>query len=259
MNFKIIISSFIVIAITVSFVFFRNSTTSKYTKNTLIVGTVADYAPFVSVNAQGELEGFDIDVAKKLAQKMNRELILKDLGSMTPLFISLEQESIDAIIWAISITQERLKRVNFVRYQGENTTAYSLLFWEKIPTDITSIDDMKNMIICVEPTSAQDVVLNKYPFIIKKFSEKVDDALLNIQYGKADAAFVEPAIARKFKARYPTIQILDVPLDEENQVHGMGIAIKQNNTTLTEEIQKNITELQQEGIIKELEKKWNLS
>jgi ABC-type amino acid transport substrate-binding protein len=115
------------------------------------------------------------------------------------------------------------------------------------------------MTICVEQTSSQDAVLNNYPSIIKKFNEKVDDALLNIQYGKADAAFVEPAIAQKFKNKYPEIQIMDVPLDEKDQVQGMGIAIKQNNRTLAKDIQKGITELQQEGVIKELEQKWNIS
>jgi len=245
--------------IIVSFIFLRNITSLNNKNDTLTIGTVGNYAPFVSINAQGEYEGFDIDVAQELAQKMGKKLILKDLGSMAPLFISLEQGSVDAIIWAISITKERLKKVNFVRYQGENTTAYSLIFWQTIPTKINSINDMNNMTICVEPTSAQEAVLNKYPLINKQFTEKVDDALLNIQYAKADAALVEPAIAQKFKNKFPEIQIMNVPLAEEDQVLGMGIAIKKSNPTLTKIVQENISKLQEEDIINKLEKKWNIS
>lgn len=259
MKFKTIISLFIAAIITIYFVSFKNFAVSNNKSDTLTVGTAANYAPFVSINAQGEYEGFDIDVAKKIAEKLGKKLVLKDLGSMAPLFISLEQENIDAIMWGLSITQERLKKVIMINYQGESTTAYSLLFWKTVPTGISTIKDMNGMTICVEPTSSQDAVLDNYPLINKKFNEKVDDALLNIQYGKADAAFVEPAIAKKFKTKYPEIQILDVPLDEKDQVQGIGIAIKQNNLALAEEIQKNITALQQEGIIEELEKKWNIS
>lgn len=245
------------VAVLGGYMLFKKNVSQK-NDTTIIVGTVADYAPFVSINAQGELEGFDIDVANALAQKMGKQVIIKDLGSMTSLFIALEQGSIDAIIWALSITQNRLNKVAMVRYQGETVTSYPLIFWDKIPAGITSINDMNGMTVCVEPASSQDVVLSKYTFINKKPTEKVDDALLNIQYGKADAAFVEPAIAKKFKKKYPEIQILDVQLNPEDQVQGIGIALKKNNSALIDQIQKAVTALQSEGIIKKFEEKWNI-
>ncbi|HLJ31538.1 MAG TPA: transporter substrate-binding domain-containing protein [Candidatus Babeliales bacterium] len=257
MNFKTLLCTGI--AVIVCFIFVQNFISSNNRKDTLIIGTTADYAPFVSINAQGEYEGFDIDIAIQLAEKMGKQLIIKDLGSMSPLFISLEQETIDAIIWGLSITQERLEKVILIRYQGEYTTSYPLIFWKNIPEKISTIQDMQNMTVCVEAGSSQDAVLNNYPFINKKYKERVDDALLDIQYAKADAALVEPAIARKFKNKYPEIQVIDVPLAPKDQVQGIGIAIKQSNINLAEEIQKNIMALQQEGVITQLEQKWNIS
>lgn len=49
--------------------------------NDLIVGTTSGYAPYVSINAEGEYEGFDIDVAKALADKLGRKLVIKDFGT----------------------------------------------------------------------------------------------------------------------------------------------------------------------------------
>jgi ABC-type amino acid transport substrate-binding protein len=259
---KIISSVFIVCSLLLAslgiIVWFKNAP-SQNNLNTLTVGTAAGYAPFVSVNKQGEYEGFDIDVAQALAQKMGKKLVLKELGSMTSLFMALEQGSIDAIIWALSITQDRLKKVSMINYQGELTTEYPLIFWQKIPSGISTINDMKGMAVCVEPTSAQDTVLNKYPFIIKKSTEKVDDALLNIQYSKADAAFVEPAIAKKFKNKYSEIQIMNVPLAPEDQVQGMGIAIKKNNNALIQQVEQAVNTLKRDGSIKQFEKKWNIT
>jgi len=231
---------------------------SQSSETDLILGTVGSYAPFVSVNAQGEYEGFDVDVAKALAKQLNKKLVLKDLGSMTSLFMALDQGSIDAAIWALSITSKRLEKVAMINYQGEATTSYPLLFWQKIPAGVSSIDDMRGMTVCVEPNSAQADALSKYDFLTIKPTEKVDDALLNIQYGKADAAFVEPAIATKFKNKYPEIQIVDVALAPEDQVQGIGIAIRKDKGDLIDSITKAVAQLKADGIIQSLEKKWGI-
>jgi ABC-type amino acid transport substrate-binding protein len=257
-NKNLIITSLLVIGAIGIYLFLNQKSITSNSNDTLVVGTAAGYAPFVSINAQGEYEGFDIDVARALAKQMNRKLEIKDMGSMTSLFMALEQGSIDVIIWAMSITQDRLKKIAMIRYQGEDTLSYPLIFWNKIPQGVNSISDMQDKTICVEPTSAQDIALSRYGFINKMTTEKVDDALLNIQYGKADAAFVEPAIAKKFKNKYPQIQIMDIPLGQEDQVRGMGIAIKQNNNQLIQEVERAVGALRSSGTILTFEKKWDI-
>jgi len=229
-----------------------------FVKKRLVVGMAAGYAPFVSVNPTGEYEGFDIDIAWALAKELNRELVLQDLGSMTTLLTALDQNKIDTIIWGMSITAERLKNLNMVHYQGANTTSYPLMFWEKVPAGVTTLADLNGQVVCVEPNSSQDGVLSKFAQINKLEIEKVDDALLNLQYGKAVAALVEPAIAKKFKAKYPQIQILDVPLDQDDQVRGIGIVLKPENQNLISEIQAAVQNLKTSGVITSLEQKWGI-
>lgn len=258
MKRKIIIFLALSVLILSSIYFYKKFQPIQQDTKTFVIGTAAGYAPFASINAQGDYEGFDIDIANSLAQELDKQLVIKDLGSMAPLFIALEQGSIDAIIWGLSITQERLNKVAMIRYAGEQIISYPLIFWEKIPASITSINDMRTMTIAAEPASAQERVLRKYSFITIKPTEKIDDALLNIQYGKADAAFVEQAIANKFKKIYPQIQILEVPLVPEDQVVGIGIAIKKENTALINQIQAAIDQLNRDNRIKQLEQKWNI-
>lgn len=257
MNYqKIIISASMLIIGIASYAFFRQTTQNN---DQFIVGTTAAYAPWVSINLQGEYEGFDVDVMNGLAQQMGKKLILKDLGSMTSLFAALDQGSINAIIWGISITQDRQKKVAMIRYQGETVSSYPLIFWKSIPTNIRTIEDMQDKTICVEPASSQEAALSKYSFIKPLFVEKVDDALLNIQYGKADAALVEPAIAKKFKKKYPEIQILEVPLAPEDQVQGVGVVLKKNNTPLIDQVQQAVDALKEAGVIAQLEQKWGIA
>jgi arginine transport system substrate-binding protein len=246
------------ISVLMLLLFFGLGSRQKHDGNNIVFGIATGYAPFISINQNGECEGFDIDVAYEIGKQLNKKTEFQDLGSTTSLFVALQEGMIDAIIWGLSITKERQKKVKMIQYQGETVTAYPLLFWEKIPDNIKSISDMAGMTICVEAHSSQEAVLDRYPGIMKKSVEKVDDALLNIQYKKADAAFVEPAIAQKFKKKFPELILLDVPLVAEDQVHGIGIAVLYRNEELTEKIERAIAAMKRSGIIETLEKKWGI-
>jgi len=256
MKLKLLLTTFLITLLGSYYLLKQNAPSDN---NTLVIGTAAGYAPWVSINEQGIYEGFDIDVIQNIAQTMNKRLIIKDLGSMTSLLIALKQGMIDGIIWGMSITKDRQANMAMVRYQGEKITSFPLLFWQTIPKGIKSITDMKNKTICVEPASSQETVLNTYDFITKTYTEKIDDALLAIQYGKADAALVEPAIAKKFKARYPELQTLEVPLNEVDYVSGVGICIKKENNELINAVTQAVEILNNNGTLKTLEEKWDLA
>lgn len=224
-----------------------------------IVGMSSGYAPYVSTNEQSDYEGFDIDIAHALADSMGKQLVLEDLGSMPALFIALDQGRIDAIIWGLEMTKERMEKVTMVHYYGDPTRSYPLVFWGKIPNNISTLADLQGKTVCVEAGSSQDGVLSKHPEVIRLAVEKVDDALLNIQYGKADAALIDPTLAKKFKRIYPTLQLLDLPLNPHDHVQGIGIAVKKNNSALVDQLQKALTQLKNTNIISELEQKWAMA
>jgi len=250
--------SVVLLAISIGSYFYFTQKNSSQNSNELIIGIAAGYAPWVSINPQGEYEGFDIDFTRALAERMGKKLVLKDLGCMTSLFTALEQGKVDGIVWGMSITKDRLKKFAMVNYQGELVTSYPLMFWKTIPVGITSIVDMNGKTVCIEPTSSQESVLRKYDRISQLPTEKVDDALLNIQYGKADAALVEPAIAQKFKNKFPEIQILDVRLDDADQVAGVGVVIQKDNSGMINQIAQAVAALKATGVIAQFEQKWNM-
>ena len=117
---------------------------------------------------------------------------------------------------------------------------------------------MKEKTVCVEPASSQEVVMQSYPDVKRLSVDKVDDALLNLRYGKADAALVEPAIAKKFMAKYPEIKSIDIQLPEENIVKGVGICVGLENKKLTAELKEAVQKLESEGLIAASEKKWGI-
>lgn len=229
--------------------------------NDLIVGTTSGYAPYVSINAEGEYEGFDIDIAKALASKLNRRLVIKDFGSMPALILALKQNKADILIWSISITQERQKQMAMVYYQGEKVASLPLLFWGEIPENIKSLEDMANnpnAVISVEAGSFQENILLSIPGLNLKQVDKVSDAILELKYGKSQAALIDNSLKPIYTEKFPKLKSLTINLPESKQSTGQGICINSNNKDLIAAIQKTVDEFFSDGTIANLESKWKL-
>ncbi|MBS0620521.1 MAG: transporter substrate-binding domain-containing protein [Verrucomicrobia bacterium] len=228
-------------------------------EETFTVGTTSGYAPYVSLNSRGEYEGFDIDLAKLISEKLGKKLVIKDLGSMPSLMLGLKQKKVDALIWAISITEERQKQMEMVYYQGEKITEMPLVFWGKIPENVKGpqdIDPKKS--VCVEAGSYQEQVLKSFSGINLKNVDKISDALLEIKFGKSIAIAVDNSLVSFVKEQSPELRVLYFPLERGQQSLGNGICIDKSNPALAGKIQKAVDELTQEGKIRELEEKWKM-
>lgn len=228
--------------------------------NPFVVGTTSGYAPFVSLNEKGEYEGFDIDLANLLAKKLNRKLVIKDLGSMPSLMIGLKQGKVNALIWGISITEARSKQMDIVYYQGEKITTLPMIFWESIPANLNELKDLSNSSsICVETGSYQESVLERYESLKLKNVDSINDVLMELKFGKASAAPIDNSLVNVTQKRFPQIRVKYFDLPKDAQSLGNGICINKNNAELTDQVAKAVKELREEGKIRELEVKWNLA
>lgn len=227
-------------------------------EETFVVGMTSGYAPFVSLNEKGEYEGFDIDLSNELSQKMGKKLILKDLGSMPSLMLALKQGKIDAIIWAVSITEERQKTLEMIYYQGEQVVEMPLLFWGEAPDEIKTLSDLQGKSLCVEAGSYQESVLKKVEGIQLKYLEKVADAVLDLKYKKSLATCVDSSLVPRLTSQFPNLQKILLPLPPEDRSLGNGICIDKKNAKLAKQVKQAVEELKKEGKIGELEKKWGL-
>src|SRR5436190_19464360 len=105
-------------AMTLLYVVARRKENRAVQRPALVLGTMSGWPPYVSVNQQGEYEGFDIDVAHIIANKMNSQLVIKDMDTVA-LLGALDQNKVDFLMTGLCITNERLKRIAMVHYTGE--------------------------------------------------------------------------------------------------------------------------------------------
>jgi ABC-type amino acid transport substrate-binding protein len=174
--------------------------------------------------------------------------------------LSLEQGKVDLVIWAVSITLERNKKMEMVYYQGEKVMEMPFLFWGKVPEGIHSMEDLgkDRDAVSVEAGSFQENVLTKYPQVRLKQVEKITDAIMEIRFGKSKAAMADPSLISELTAQFPELKVLRLPLKPEDYSLGNGICIKKSNQQLAGEIKKAVEQLILEDKVVELEKKWRL-
>lgn len=224
---------------------------------TIIMGTMSGWPPYVSMNELGIYEGFDIDVAQEIAGRLNKKLVIKDMDTAY-LIQALQQGSVDFIMTGLDITYERLQKIAMVPYQGEPITSLPLIFWQTIPSGVKKLEDLSSIpgaIVCVEPGSSQEPILESFKgFEIKRVDPL--GSILEIQYGKALATLLEPALFQSLKKKYPELVSIAVPLDEKNKIIGCGIGVKKENTKLLTKINTLIAALKKEGFLTEKEKQW---
>ena len=80
----------------------------------LVVGAYPANPPWEAKNERGEFEGFEVDLVRAIAKKLNRDVELQDLGFQA-LFAATSSGRIDLAISTITITPERLKTQAFTQ------------------------------------------------------------------------------------------------------------------------------------------------
>jgi ABC-type amino acid transport substrate-binding protein len=257
--FIIIAISVIAAGIGASFYFLKNKH-NTVGDITLVVGLINDYAPWSFLDRDGELRGFDVDIAKKMAEVMHKHLHLYD-KPIQQLWVDLEKEEIDIIIAPLDITSKRKELYTMIYYHGQPIKEYPLLFWKEIPANIKTIEDLKNQqnrSICVQPGTQQEAFLQTFYFVVLVPINNVLDIIRNLEYGQVAAAMVAPEIDSAIEKQYPNIKVLQIPVGPEYQSEGKGMVVKKEEKKFAIEIQRIVDDLQKEGFFKEMEKKWGL-
>ena len=146
------------------------------------IGVEGAYPPFSSVEKDGTLIGFDIDIARALCEEIGAECVLvpQDWDGIIPALLARKY---DAIIASMSITEERKKKVAFSdKYY--NTPAK---FARKKGSGITiSKAGLKGKTVGVQRATTHD------NFITAEFGDSV-----NIKrYGTQDEAYLDAIAGR---------------------------------------------------------------
>lgn len=164
---------------------------------TLDVMTSSGYPPFEYLDDEGNLAGYDIDLANFIAKELNYELNWED-AAFDQLIVNLSQGRIDFAIAAITPSPDRAETIDFstVYYDGADIV---LLFKES--DNYQSLEDLKGLTIAAQNGTVQAEIIEKMEDegAIKKayFVDYPATAMEALKKNKINAILIEKSVADK--------------------------------------------------------------
>jgi arginine/ornithine transport system substrate-binding protein len=216
------------------------------------------YEPFTFKTGDGKPTGFDVDVANALCEQIKRkcEFVEQVWDSMIP---GLNAKKYDVIISSMSITDDRLKEVDFTdKYY--NTPSRIVLKKSVKFTDIASIKGKKIGVLkgstqekyAMGELKAAGVVVNSY--------EAQDQVYLDIKSGRLDgtvADYLEVSGGFLSKPEGANYTLVGPDLKEPKYFgYGAGIALRKGEDKLKGELNEAIKAIRANGTYKTLNDKY---
>ena len=240
----------------------------------LVVATSPDFPPFESLDKAGNVIGWDIDVAKALAEKLGVELEIQKM-EFDAVLSSVAAGKVHIGMAGISNTAKRDESVDFSLNVFDSS---QMIIVRADNTSINGPMDLAGKTVAVQAGTIGNwlaemdedyaynfdddgnVLLDEPILGAPKTVTKLSSGLMAIQQvknGQADAVILDklPAktIVEKLNAEGGNqLKILDMSVYDD----AYAFAIGEGNTALKAWIDEVLTELKEDGFFEELNSKW---
>lgn len=225
---------------------------------TVRVATEGAYPPFNSVDSSGQLEGFDVDIAKALCKEMGVEctLVIQDWDGLIP---GLLAKKFDAIIASMSITEERKQKVDFTDKYYVSPARFVARKDAKIEI---SKAGLKGKTVGVQrATIHENFVRDNYgdSVQIKSYATQ-DEANMDLTAGRVELVIADATVLQG--------GFLDTPAGKDYAFigpsftaakwfgEGIGIAIRKGDDDLKEMFNKAIQAIRNNGVYQKINAKY---
>jgi len=223
----------------------------------IIVGTGTQFPNVCFIDKKGKLTGYDVELVRKIDEKLPEYKFEFKTMEFSNLLISLETNKIDFIAHQMEVNEERQKKFLF------NSEPYNIfplhVTVKQDNNEINSIKDLKGKKVIVSPTSNSAVFIEKYNkehnagIQIVYAGNGPDSTINQIKTGRADATITTPF----------SVDFLNKQVDAQEKVVGEPLLnskvyflLRKNETPLQKRIDEALVELKKEGVVGELSKKW---
>ncbi len=214
----------------------------------LIMATNATFPPYEFVE-NGEYEGIDVEIAGKIAEELNLELVIEDV-EFGSIIAGVESGKYDMGMAGMTVTDERKESVNF-------SETYAVAVQSVIVpagSDIKSIDDISaDTKIGVQQDTTGDIyATDDYGDEAIVRYKAGPDAVQALASGKVDCVIIDKEPAKAYVAANDGLELLESAYAQEEY----AICVAKGNDELLEKINTALTKLKSDGTIDEIVSKY---
>ena len=210
---------------------------------TLTVAISPDFAPMefvdTSKTGQDQYVGFDITLAKYIAQEMGRTLVLKPM-SFDACQVAVQTGTVDMSISGFSVTAERAENYNLSDYYcaGENETEQSIITTKENEGKWTKAEDFAGLTVGAQTASLQMNLCNEQlpdTVTIKEFSD-IGVAVEALRNGNIDALAVAKGNGDAIIANNDSLAFTGFEFVVSEEAENNVILLKKGNDALTKQV-----------------------
>ena len=230
--------------------------TSALAQDTVRIGTEGAYAPFNYTDADGQLKGFDIDIANALCEEMEVtcEFVTQDWTGIIP---ALQANKYDAIIASMSITDERRSQVDFTdKYYN---TPPALAVSADSPLTEASLDALDGLTVGAQASTTHSIYAEeKLEGAEVRLYETPAEYQADLEAGRIDAVIDDVVVLTEYvDAAGGKVKLLGtLTPDPVINGEGAGIALRKGEDELREKFNAAIAAIRENGTYEEIQAKY---
>ena len=246
-------------------VIFAGLVTSAQTadKQKLIIATEGAYPPYNLVAADGTLQGFDVDFAKAVCEKINAdcEIVKQDWDGIIPALLA---KKYNVIIASMAIRPERAEKVDFTIPYYMAPTALIATKASGIKAGADGFVDPASVagkkIGVARATGFEKYAKENWPKADIVVYDNSPNADLDLVSGRLDARFDDYILMSqsvlKSEISGDLEQVGKIYPEKLMGSDGEGIAVRKGETVLRESINKAILDMRADGTYKKINDKY---
>jgi polar amino acid transport system substrate-binding protein len=221
---------------------------------TLNVGMSADQPPMTARNRNGGLMGYDVDLARAMANAMRVQLEIKVMP-FSELIAALEKDEIDMIISNMSITPERAEQVTFLgpyMMAGKSILTRNSILAQAQESGAFNREDLK--LVAIENSTSAVFISEAAPQAQLLTVEQNEAGVEMVIKGEADAMIADMAVAKLAVLRHPNAGL--ATLKEPLTLEPVGIAVSKDDPQFQNLVDNYLDAYGKTGLLAGLRKKW---
>ena len=184
---------------------------------------VSLFEPWVIKNQKGNLDGYEVQIAKQLAKDMGVKPEFKVL-EWEDLIETLEAKQIDIIIAGMAITPERALRINFSNpYASSGISIAACIAQTKNMNALDELNNSKVTIGAVSNTVSEQLAGQIFSKAKLKSFVKSEDAINAVLEGEIHALVESSPVPQFLAMKHP--EQVDVPLSKPLLSYKTGMAV----------------------------------
>ena len=222
-------------------------------KGTFILGLDDSFPPMGFRDESGEIVGFDIDVAKGVAERLGVELVAQPID-----WNAKEQElatgNIDCIWNGFTVTPERERVMIFSAPYVRNAQVVVV----RGDSPVNALDDLAGGSVGVQAGSSAQSAIDDTPGFKESIKEIIEfkenlTALMDLEIGGVDAVVMDLLVANdNINRSGKDFRILDQTLTEEEY----AIGFRKGDVALRDAVDQELLAMAEDGTLAEIAEKW---